>query len=827
MTRRSIPLPRVQGLWSADRGLGAAEVLERRQRYGTNDIIQVAGHPWWDLVRETAQDPMLWFLIGTGIIYAVLGEMMETLTLAAAIIPLAGMDAFLHRRTRASTEGLSSRLAVRATVIRDGAAVEIPAVDVVPGDLAIVSSAEPFPADGIVVAGTELKVDESALTGEAFPVRKQALTGTPAEGEEVAVPGEHWAFAGTRLLTGRAAVRVVFTGGETVYGEIVSSAVSGAHARTPLQTAIGKLVSVLIAAAAVTCLVLAFVRLRQGYGWADALVSAVTLAVAALPEEFPVVFTFFLGVGVYRLAKRQALVRRAVSIENLGRVSCICSDKTGTITEGVLRLTHLVPAEGLTEQQLLALAAVASRHDSNDPLDSAILHEMARAGVAPAASEVLELSPFTEGSRRETAVVRDDAGVVFAATKGSPEVIAGMARLSDTEWRTWSGRLLALAEEGHKVIACGWRPLDAWPGGAVPEHGYRFAGLLALEDPVRPGVADAIGLCRQAGIHTIMLTGDHPVTARAVANEIGLGGGAPKVISAEELPAYLQRGDGGIRTIDLIARATPSEKLSIVRGLQAGGDIVVVTGDGVNDVPALQAADIGIAMGERGTRSARETAAIVLLDDNFRTIVRAIAEGRQLFRNLQLSFQYLLMIHIPLVSTAALIPLVGYPLLYLPIHVMWLELVIHPTALLVFQEIDAGDRLAPLSSSRVARFFSLREWGVIAAVGTLVAVSIFVGYVGSLGEPGTVEHARAMAVAMLTLTSATLTAATSRLRSRIAGVVVAGTIGLTVLLVQVPALAKLLHIEPLHPANWLSAVAVAAVMGAIARLWALSAASRR
>jgi Ca2+-transporting ATPase len=825
MTRRTLPLSRLQDLLSTDRGLTSAEVIERRERYGPNDIIQVAGNPWWDLARDTAKDPMLWFLIGTSVIYAFIGELLETVTLAAAIIPLAGMDAFLHRRTSASTEGLSGRLAVRATVMRDGAPVEIPAVEVVPGDLAIVSAAEPFPADGLVISGAALQVDESALTGEAFPVRKQVLREALDENPEPAVAGEHWGFAGTRLLTGPATLRVVFTGAETVYGEIVNSAVSGARARTPLQAAIARLVSILIAAAAVTCFILALVRLYQGYGWIDALVSAVTLAVAALPEEFPVVFTFFLGVGVYRLAKRQALVRRAVSIENLGRVSCICADKTGTMTEGILRLTHLVPADGLSEQQLLALAALASRHDSNDPLDTAILHEMARTGAPPAATEVLELSPFTEASRRETAVVRDHEGVVFAATKGSPEVIGAMSKLPDAEWQVWSERLTALASEGHKVIGCAWRPLGAWQGG-TPEHGYRFAGLLALEDPVREGVSEAILRCREAGIHTVMVTGDHPVTARAVAKEIGLGGDSPRVISAEELGAYVSYAGDGAPPIDVIARAAPAEKLSLVQALQARGEIVAVTGDGVNDVPALQAADIGIAMGERGTRSAREIAAIVLLDDNFRTIVRAIGEGRQLFRNLQLSFQYLLMIHIPLVITAALIPLAGYPLLYLPIHVVWLELIIHPTALLVFQEIPAGERLARMPTSRVARFFSRREWGVIAAIGALVTASVIIGYVGSLGEQGSVEHARAMAVAVLTFTSAGLTAATSRLRTRISRLIVAGTVALTVILIQTPVLAKLLHVEPLHWANWLTAIGAAAIVGTIARLWALSAGYR-
>jgi Ca2+-transporting ATPase len=803
-TTRPLPADRLRDLVPSDRGLTTAEAHARRQRYGANDIIEAAGHPWWDLVRDTARDPMIWFLVGTSLLYRLLGNTAEALTLLAAIVPLVGMDAVLHRRTRASTAGLASRLAARATVVRDGAPLEVPATDVVPGDLVLVAAGEPFPADGVVVAGGELQADESALTGEAYPVAKRPLAALPVDGDAPRVAGEHWASAGTRLLTGRATVRVAFTGSETVYGEIVRSATAGAGARTPLQEAIASLVAVLVAAATIVCLILAFVRLRQGFGWLDALVSAVTLAVAALPEEFPLVFTFFLGAGVYRLAKRQALVRRAVSVENIGRTTCICTDKTGTITEGRLDLTHLVPAPGITRERLVRLAALASRPDGGDPLDAAILRE-AGTGMP----DRVAIFPFTEGRKRETAVVRDDDGALVAATKGAAETVLAMSAVTADETRTWNERMLALAAEGHKVIACAWRPLEAaaWAGGE-PDRGYRLAGLLALEDPVREGVAEAIGRCRAAGIHVIMVTGDHPATARAVAREIGLGDGTPTVVSGDELEERLADGAPlALGAVDVIARAVPAQKLALVRALQAAGEVVALTGDGVNDVPALQAADIGIAMGQRGTRSAREVAAIVLLDDNFRTIVRAIGEGRQLFRNLQRSFQYLLMIHVPLVVSAALVPLAGYPLLYLPIHIAWLELVIHPTALLVFQDTPAATLLEPPTTPRQARFFARREWVVIGVVGLLVTVLVVGGYVRALADGGRIEHARATALVALTLVSATLTAGLTALRGWTARTVAGSTVALSVLLVQTPGLAHLLHLEPLHLDDWATAAA--------------------
>ena len=812
---RPLPLDRLCGLHTDAGGLGGAQVEEQRRLFGRNDITEVGRAPWRDLLRDTARDPMIWFLVGTGVLYACLGELLEAGTLLIAVLPLIGMDAVLHWRTQASTEGLRSHLAATAIVLRDGVQTIIPAAEVVPGDLAFVEAGEAFPADGIIVAGRELQVEESALTGESYPVRKHLLAAIPASDAEVVVDTEHWGLAGTRLLTGRVSLRVVFTGCDTLFGEIVRSA-RGGHERTPLQAAIANLVTVLITAAAVVCVILAIVRLRQGYGWVDAVVSALTLAVAALPEEFPVVFTFFLGVGVYRLAKRQALVRRAVSVENIGRISCICSDKTGTITEGRLRLTHLVPADTFDEARLLELATIASRQTGNDPLDVAIQHAAAARGIASDV-EVVERMPFTEDTRRETAIVRaahKQTSEVFAASKGSAEVILEMAQLDSAQRARWHDRAAALASEGHKVIACAWQPLDdeRWTGGE-PQHGYHLVGLLCFEDPVREGVAEAIALCRQAGIHTIMVTGDHPLTARAVATEIGLGGTAPHVITAAEMQRSLEEGSDHLETVDAIARAVPSQKLGLVRALQRRGEVVAVTGDGVNDVPALQAADVGIAMGERGTRSAREVAAIVLLDDNFRTIVRAIAEGRQLFRNLRLSFAYLLMIHIPLVITAALIPLAGYPVLYMPIHIVWLELIIHPTALLVFQDLPATERLTPIVRRRVARFFSNADWLRIVLVGSALTLIVAAGYERSLGVGRNVEHARAMALAVLTTTSAVLTAALSRLRDWMARGVAAATVMLSAGLIQIPALSRLLHLQPLHLDDWALAVAAATLVG--------------
>ncbi|HEX5685018.1 MAG TPA: cation-transporting P-type ATPase [Ideonella sp.] len=816
MSLREIPAGRLQALGAADEGLSAAQVAEQRV-HGFNDIVAHAASGWRVVARDTARDPMLWFLLLTAGLFGLLGQLTEALTLLVALAPLLGMDAFLHRRTVASSAGLASRLASTARVLRDGTWQDIPSRELVPGDLAEVTPGDYFPADGLLVSGSGLQVDESTLTGESLPVAKQALA--PAGQLAGKAPDVHWGTAGTRLLTGTARLRVVCIGIETRYGEIARSATEGSHAATPLQKAISELVYVLLGVAIVMCVVLAAVRLWHGHGWIDAVLSAVTLAVAALPEEFPVVYTFFLGVGVFRLARKKALVRRAVAVENIGRITCIVSDKTGTITAGSLVLAHRAPAEGHDDVSVLQVATFAARPDSGDPLDQA-LH--AAAGALPPAIRLADF-PFTEARRRETVIWHPAAGQPTAFTKGAPETVMALCALSAPARADWLERVRAFASSGHKVIACALRELPA--GMAVndePGEGFTFAGLLAFEDPVRGGVREAIADCMAAGMRVIMVTGDHPATAAAIAREIGLGGALPKVVvlaPGDDAGAVLAANDD----VNVVARATPPQKLALVQALQAGGELVAVTGDGVNDVPALRLADIGVAMGERGTRSAREVAPVVLLDDNFRTIVDAVAEGRQLFQNLRLAFAYLLLVHMPLVIGAAAIPLMGLPLLFLPVHIVWLELVIHPTAMLAFQDLPVQGPLAPVQRHRRARFFSGASWLGIGLVGGLVSGAVVWSYLHALGTDHDVEHARAMALAMLLLASAAFTCGLTLLRQAVARWIVFGTLASVVALVQIPAVSHLLSLRPLHATDWVllaiaSALVALLTFGLAARL---------
>lgn len=812
---KAISFETLKGLSRHDGGLSSAEIDAQRTRYGANDIVEVAGHPLLDLLIDTIKDPMIWFLVGIGTIFLVTGEISEAITLFVAILPLLLMDAVLHWRTQSSTASLKGQLSSAVKVIRNSKEIEIDSREIVPGDVVVLKSGLLLPADGVFEAAKDIQVDESVLTGESLPIAKKALSVHPltfVSEQELKIPPHALGYAGTRVLTGEGSLRVLFTGSRTSYGEIVQSVARMPHERTPLQKSISRLVQFLIFVAVGFCLILAGIRVYQGHGWLDALLSAATLAVAAIPEEFPVVFTFFLGVGIFRLAKKRALVRKAVSVENIGRVTQICTDKTGTITVGSLKLTHIDVFEGITEEMVLRSALVASSADA-DPVDIAI-HEFAdqRNLGNPV---ILQTIPFTEDRKRETGVTALSNERSLVCVKGAPEFILMLSELSSDERAVWRKRISSWAKEGHKVIGCAQVEVPSSTSYQEPQSGLKFLGLLAFEDPARPEVAEAMFYCHENGIRVLMITGDHPDTAAAIAIDSGLAE-SPQVVSAEENPEkfeedWLTNNPDFLKNVSVVARCTPLQKLRIVTALKRAGELVAVTGDGVNDVPALKAADIGIAMGERGTRSAKEVSSIILGDDNFRTIVNAIREGRQLFKNLQMSFEYLLLIHIPLVLTAAVIPLGDYPLVFLPIHIVWLELIIHPTALLSFQSPAKSDQIY---AGNKKTFFSKVEIALISIMGLSLAIGLGWSFLSGIGEGADPSHARAKAMALLTFWSAGVGVYLTRFRSSIANFIAVVTVLSSILLIQISPSLLFLNLSPLHLSDWLeNSILVAFLLG--------------
>ncbi|HSW70888.1 MAG TPA: HAD-IC family P-type ATPase, partial [Gammaproteobacteria bacterium] len=627
---------------------------------------------------------------------------------------------------------------------------------------------------------------------------------------KVAISDEQWGFAGTILLTGNALVRVMYTGQQSLYGEIITSVVITQHQQTPLQKAVAQLILKLIIAASILSAILAISRYAQGFGIIDALFSAAIFAVGALPDEFPVVFTFFLGLGVYRLAKNKALVRRAVSIENIGRVTTICSDKTGTITEGKLQLLHIFPDKELSEKDVIKQAALASRVQSGDPLDLAIYATINDLNLT--LPDVKSTFPFTEERLRETGVILEKNREYLFSTKGSPEKILEISSLSADKKQYWHQKILEYSSQGYKTIAVASQIQKSATADIEPVDNYHFSGLLVFSDPVRKEVRNAVLRCLKSGIHVLMITGDHPETARMIAKEIGLGNGNPKVILASEAQKHSKETkENYYKSIDVIARAIPSEKQYIVKSLQDFGEIVAVTGDGVNDIPALKVADIGIAMGQSGSQSAREAAKIILLDNNFNSIVNAISEGQQLFKNLKLSFKYLIMIHIPFVFSAALIPLLGYPLLYRPINIVFIELIIHPTCMLVFQNFPDVEKLNRAMTNAKIGFFQKLDWLSISVVGILTTAVIIIGYTMILNTTNNVEHARAFSMASLGIMSAAITASLSNLRTKISITIVGFTLLCTIASIQLTSLAKIFEVTPLHFLDWVSVLIIGVI----------------
>ncbi|MFG1511373.1 HAD-IC family P-type ATPase, partial [Halobacteriovorax sp. HFRX-2_2] len=539
--QRKVSFRNLAGLVGRATGLGEKEVTKQRSKFGTNEIVERVGSPWLELIVDTLKDPMVWFLVSISAVFYFIGEFSESLILILATLPLIFMDAFLHFRTQASTAGLRSQLSSKVTLLREGKEVIVDSLDIVPGDLVVLSSKNLFlPADGYWEEVDSLQVDESVLTGEAFPVKKSSIEFDPfVTSGEAFVETSILGFAGTRVLTGKGVLRVLSTGKSTSYGEIVQSVVKISHERTPLQSSILELTRLLVYASVVLCLAIAAIRFYQGHGWLDALLSAAVLAVAALPEEFPVVFSFFLGVGVYRLAKHHALVRRAVSVENIGRVTQICTDKTGTITIGKLELAHFVTSDNFSQTQILLMALAASNAEGSDPVDIALICEAKLRGIN--IPKRLNVIPFTEDRKRESGFFLYDNDLT-CAIKGSPEVVLSKSDLSQNEKLKWIKEVEDLAKGGHKVLAVGAIQVSQKDVESClePEGGFTLYGILAFEDPARPEVKEAINYCQDNAIKVLMITGDHPDTAGAIAKDVGLIDSNPIVVSAELEPEKLE-----------------------------------------------------------------------------------------------------------------------------------------------------------------------------------------------------------------------------------------------------------------------------------------------
>ena len=744
---------------------------------------------------------MALLLVVAAAVYVTVGERTDAAAAVIALVPIVGVNVVLEWRTERALAAVARLAAPTARVLRDGAERVIAARDIVPGDIVTVREGDVIPADGVVTHATQLDVDESALTGESLPVRIDGVTAARL-------------LAGTTALAGRASMRVDRTGAATEYGDLARSVAGAADPPSPLQRAIRRLVLQLGVVALVVCAAVLAIALFQGRPFASALIASVSLAMAAVPEELPMVFTLYLGLGAWRLARGNALVRRLPRVETLGSTTVICVDKTGTLTTGRVELARVIPLAGIDERTVLEAAVLASEPDPFDPLDRAVVRAAERAGVDVGAlhgASLVRDHAFTAAHPMVTHAWAA-GGAVTVAAKGATETVLASIAASGDEQVWLRDTMAAEAGRGARVLAVASGAGLSDADRTSDEASLRPLGLLVFEDPLREDAAIALAKSRRAGIRVIMLTGDHPATAGAIASQLGF---APDAVrTGAEIDAA---PDDALATLarraSVFARVRPEHKLRLVRALRASGEVVAMTGDGTNDAPALREADVGIAMGRRGTEVARAAASLVLLDDSFVTIERSIEDGRRIFDNLRAAFVYLVAFHVPLVLLALALPAAGAPLLLMPIHLVWLELIVHPTSALVFEARPAAPDVMERPPRRPgAGMFSPGELAFAAARGISLAAAVAALFVGGLATMSE-DAARSVALVALVAGQATLVVAErGRAQDVIAGrdgvllPVLGATAASLVAVLSIPALAELFHVAPLGVAGWALAV---------------------
>lgn len=825
-------------------GLTEEEARQRLRAEGPNELPASKPRSVLRLLRDVVFEPMFLLLVACGVIYMALGDPQEALMLLGFVFVVMGITFVQERRTERSLDALRDLSSPRALVLRGGQARRIPGRELVRGDAVLLAEGDRVPADIRLLESSNLMVDESMLTGESAPVAKHAAS---APGASMALQGEVAAdsvFSGTLVTQGTARGEVVATGEHSALGRIGRSLAGLGGESTPIQAETRHIVKyVAIAGMGLAAL------LAVGYGilrgdWLHASLAGLTLAMAIIPEELPVVLTLFLGLGAWRLSRKNVLARNVPAVELLGATTVLCVDKTGTLTTNHMivrtlwcdgteytggETTHPLFPE--TFHRLLEYAVLASHRHAFDPMETAILE----AGQALLADTehlhrdwtLVDDYPL---SRRMLAMSRvwqsPDSATRMIAAKGAPEAIVDLCHLD-------AGRSALIAAQVARMAAGGLRVIGVasavFPAQDLPEDqhdfDFRFLGLVGLEDPVRPDVPGAIAECRTAGIRVVMITGDHPATALSIARQAGLTANG-NIMTGAEL-ALLDDEALGVRLArtDIFCRVQPEHKLRLVRAFRASGEVVAMTGDGVNDAPALKAAHIGVAMGARGTDVAREAASLVLLKDDFSSLVMAVRYGRRIFANLRKAIVFVVAAHVPIVGLSILPVMLGWPLVLMPAHILFLQLIIDPSCSLVFEAEEAErDAMHGKPRSPDARLFDadILGRGLLQGGGLLALLCLV--YVWSVHASQSEGIARAMTFTVLVLSNIGLiyvnrswngpTWRSGLSGNRYFNWMALFAVLLLALVLAAPGLARLFSFTP--PPPWMLAIAAAgAVLGTL------------
>lgn len=693
------------------KGLASKEAEERLIAEGYNELPSEKKRRLFTIIIDILKEPMILLLIACITIYIFTGDLRESLVLLISILFIIAITVYQENKTERALEALKSLASPRALVWRDNNLIQIDGRELVRGDIILLKEGDRVPADGVVVLNKGLNINESLLTGESVPVTKSAgeinLNMARPQGE-----GSPFVFSGTTVASGQGIVVIKGTGRETEIGHIGKILNELETDRSPLQKNFSKLVQTILIVAIILCLAVFSLNILTRHGFIPSLLSGITLAMAILPEEFPVVLAVFLSIGAWRLSRHQVLVRKMSVVESLGAATVLCVDKTGTLTLNQMKMaqvyifdkkrvvdidkesiSNLNIADNLSLRGVIKAAALASSRNTFDPLEGAI-KEVRRLIFHEDIYKNLELTqehPLTS-EFLAMANIWQDSLAINAYVKGAPEAIMSLCVLSDVEKRNIEASIKTMAQAGLRILGVA-QASEVAPNQELKNINFSFLGLIAFMDPVRSTAAQAIKECHRAGIKVKMITGDYPETARSIARQIGLTNPDDAVSGQDFINLGEHELNQKIKSSSVFARMMPEYKLAIIRALKHENEIVVMTGDGVNDGPALKAADIGVAMGGRGTDVARESAGVILLDDNFSSLVSGISEGRKIYDNLQRAVVYLVAVHIPIAALSLLPIILDWPLIFFPAHIMFLELLVDPVCSIVFEAEPASKGL--------------------------------------------------------------------------------------------------------------------------------------
>lgn len=829
-------------------GLSRSTAAARLKIEGMNELPVTGSRNLLGIALEVVREPMFLLLVAAGAIYLLLGDVRDALMLLGFVFIVMAITIYQENKTERVLDALRDLTSPRALVIRDGVEQRIAGREVVRGDILLLSEGDRIPADAVLISCHSFAADESLLTGESVAVRKIAQAdASKTVISEVAPPGGDglpFVYAGTLVVQGRGMAQVLATGLRSEIGKIGKALQGLDNEATPLQQEIRRLVrNLAIIGTLFSLLLIVIYGLTRG-DWLHGLLSGITLAMTALPEEYPVVLAVFMAMGAWRISKHRVLTRRVHTVEALGSATVMCVDKTGTLTFNRMAVQQLMvnnrsfvtdESDGLLPEDFHELAEfgiLASEAAPFDPMEKAI-HELGQKYLTDTehlhgdwelaheyalSPELLALSHVWKALDRDEYVV---------AAKGAPEAIADLCHFNQQQLAELAVQVNALAAQGMRVLGvakAGYRG-SVWPD-IQHDFDFEFLGLIGLADPVRPTVAPALKECNAAGIRVVMITGDYPITAAAIAAQIGLAVGSGGIISGVELgrmdEATLR---DRIRHSNIFARMVPEQKLRLVNALKANGEVVAMTGDGVNDAPALKAAHIGIAMGGHGTDVAREAAALVLLDDDFASIVHAVRLGRGIFDNLRKGMAYIFAVHIPIIGLSLIPLLLGWSPVFAPVHIVFLEMIINPACSIAFEAEPAEANVMrrpprppkePLFGWRILLISLLQ--GLIV----LLAALMVLGY--ALHHGATDETARALTFSTLVISNLGLILVNRSWRHDILRTfgnrnpalwwVIGGALAFLSLALTLPLLREVFHFSPISAQQFM--LCVLAGLGSVA-----------